>query len=140
MTNNMKRFWLILGVFAILSGYLVWKRTFRPSDTNVASKKTEAVVSANTLIKAYASNEDSTNMLYLNKIVEVTGKVDTILEKDGQISVYLKEKSDTEGVMCAFNKTEIDTSSVKVGQIVSVKGICTGYLMDVILTKCSVNL
>ena len=138
MTYNTKRFFLAGIVLAVLLGFMGWHWMFRPADKSVASKKTEVVIEADALLKAYSSNEDSTNTLYLNKVVAVTGNIDNITEKDQEISVYLKEKKESTGVMCSFYKTELDKNSLKVGQVISVKGICTGFLMDVVLTKCSI--
>ena len=138
MKHNTKRFFLAGIILVVLLGFMGWHWMFRPADTNVASKKTEVVIEADELIKAYTTNEDSTNSLYLNKVVAVTGNIDNIIEKDQEISVYLKKKEESTGVMCSFYKTEFDKNINKVGQVISVKGICTGFLMDVVLTKCSI--
>lgn len=138
MTNNTKRFLIAGVILVILVAYMGWHWMFRAADTSVASKKTEVVIEAGALIKAYSSNEDSTNTLYLNKVVAVTGNIDNITEKDQEISVYLKKKEESMGVVCSFYKNELDKNSIKIGQVISVKGICTGFLMDVILTKCSI--
>ena len=122
----------------ILVVFFVWRWTFRAADTSVASKKTDVTIESGVLMKAYFSNEDSTNTLYLNKVVAVTGTIDAINEKDQEIQVYLKKKDEMAGVMCGFYKTEIDKNTIKTGQVITVKGICTGFLMDVVLTKCSI--
>jgi hypothetical protein len=138
MTANIKKLLLAGVVLVIVVIFFVWRWTFRAADTSVASKKTEVTIESGALIKAYTSNEDSTNTLYLNKIVAVTGTIDAINEKDQEIQVYLKKKDEMAGVMCGFYKTEIDKNAIKTGQVITVKGICTGFLMDVVLTKCSI--
>ena len=46
------------------------------------------------------------------------------------------EKGKTSGVMCSFDKNVIKKDAVKPGDSVNIKGICNGYLMDVIMNKC----
>ena len=67
----------------------------------------------------------------------VSGTVDSVTEDSLGYSVYLKEKDAISGIVCSFDKSSIDSARVKPGAQINVKGICTGYLMDVVLNKCS---
>ena len=53
--------------------------------------------------------------------------------------IYLKNPEDAAGIMCGFDKTAIDKSNLKPGDTIRIKGICTGYLMDVVLNKCTLE-
>jgi len=122
----------------MLAAFAAWKYTFRKSESSVASRKTDITIEAFLLLQAFEINEDSANVLYLDKIIQVSGTVESVTEYGIGYSVYLKESDALSGIMCSFDKTSFDTAIVKPGSRAVVKGLCTGYLMDVILNKCSV--
>ena len=130
---------LIILVVGVLSAVVVWKLVHIKADVSVGSKKADLIIKASALLQKYESNEDSANILYLNKIIAVSGTIDNINHNDQGVSIYLKNKEDVSGVMCSFDNSAIDTAIVKRGQQIKVKGICTGYLMDVVLSKCALE-
>lgn len=111
---------------------------FKESATTVASQKADFVVEAGDLLSTFEKDEKVANDKYLNKIVEVKGLVDNVTDTKDDITVYIKQKGKTSGIMCSFDKKEFKRKGAKSGDEVSVKGICSGYLMDVILNKCAV--
>ncbi len=135
-----KKFWYFLAflIIGMLVAYAAWKYTFKKSESSVASRKTDITIEASLLLQAFESNEDSANIRYLDKILQVSGTVESILEDSLGYSVYLKEKDALSGIMCSFDKSAFDPALVKNGSQVTVKGLCTGYLLDVVLNKCSV--
>ena len=120
-------------------GILAFKYTFRESEKSVGSEPAMASLSASQLLRTYEENEDSANRLYLGKVISVTGVIYSFSEDSVSISVYLKEPEDFSGVMCVFDKSEIDPGSLMAGMDASLKGICSGYLFDVILNKCTLE-
>ncbi len=134
----MKRTFLIL--IAALVGITVSSclNIFREADRDVSKKTADYELEAKALVESFEMHEDSANLRYLDKIVLVEGKVTTISEKEEVTTVYLKEDEDLTGVLCSFNPGSIDTKSLKVGDKIKVKGICSGYLLDVVLNRCSV--
>ena len=88
-------------------------------------------VGAMTLLKDYASNEKMANNSYLNKALQVTGKVMEIKHgQDNQIQVLLDTGDPMSVIACTMKKMD---KEVKPGEQVTIKGICTGYLNDVVL-------
>jgi hypothetical protein len=132
------RYILVFLVLALIAAVAVWKYTFKKSETSVASHKTDITVDAPMLLKAFETNEDSANLRYLDKIIQVSGVVATVSHDSLGYSVYLKEKDAMSGIMCSFDEPALDTGRVKTGSTVKIKGMCTGYLMDVVLNKCLV--
>jgi hypothetical protein len=130
---------LILFLFAVLASVLVYLYTFRKSDVSVGSKKADVEIEAPALLEAFETDEDSANELYLGKIISVTGTVESVSEDSVGISVYLKEMDAIAGVICSFDKESNDISTVEKGNKVIIKGICTGYLMDVVLNRCALE-
>jgi len=130
---------ILFVVLAFLAAFIVWKYTFRKSETNAASKKTDFYLDASTLLQEYENNEDSANIRYLDKVIVVTGIVESITRDSLSVSLYLKQKDAISGVICSFDRNALDPVTIQAGTTVKVKGICAGYLMDVVINKCSLE-
>jgi hypothetical protein len=124
---------LAIGIGAAIVFYF-W--TFRKADTDVGKRNVDVELTAKSLVENYEMNEDSANMFYLDKILIVEGVVNSITEKAGVVTIELKEETDTKGVLCNFHPKSIKIKNVHEGQTIQVKGICSGYLLDVVLNKC----
>jgi Na+-translocating ferredoxin:NAD+ oxidoreductase RnfG subunit len=130
---------LILFIAAIIVALVVWKWTFKKSDVSMASQKADVEIEADILTQEYENNEEAANAKYLGKVIVVSGIISSLNEEEQGLSVYLKKSEDMSGVMCTFSKDEVDTTLIKVGNKIKIKGICDGYLMDVKLNKCSLE-
>jgi hypothetical protein len=129
----------IAAIAILLVSVLVWKFTFRTAETSVASVKADSELTAASLLEDFVSDENHANSLYLGKVILITGAINSISEDSLGVSVYLKESNADAGVMCSFDKENVNINQLDKGQIVKIKGICTGYLMDVVLNKCSLE-
>lgn len=90
--------------------------------------------SATQLFEAFNANEATANTKYLNKALEVSGIVAIIDEnQDKEPYIVLKTNDDMYGIMCTLRSKDVTT---KVGDNVSIKGYCSGFLGDVKLTDC----
>ncbi len=88
-------------------------------------------VSAITLYKEYTINEINANRLYLNKPVQVNGKVLEVKQnKYEPFQIILDTGDPMFGVACTMGNSR---KIVRPGDQVTIKGICTGYLNDVVL-------
>jgi hypothetical protein len=125
-------------VVAIILAVMAWKYTFRKSETSVSDVKAALRVDSPVLLQAYENNEDSANSLYLDKVITVTGTVAEIMPDSLGYSVYLKESDAISGILCSFDKEAFDPAVIKEGSQIAVKGICSGYLLDVNLNRCAV--
>jgi hypothetical protein len=133
----MKKFLLISLIVAAIGTLIVLKITFRKADTSVESKKVDVVITANDLLNAFESDETTANAKYLNKIILVEGIIAEIKADSTSVSVYLKEPEAISGVLCGFNSETEISDKINIGQKIKIKGMCTGYLMDVVLNKCA---
>jgi hypothetical protein len=88
--------------------------------------------SADSLFQAFASNEADANSQYLNKVIVVSGIVTSVeTNTDGKTVIVLE----TGDLMFGVNCTLAEPANPAVGQKILVRGICTGYLADVIITQ-----
>lgn len=87
------------------------------------------------LFASYSNNETASNKKFNGKIIEVTGKVlKVISDKKGDTVVILDSGDPVAGVLCTLASKP--STQPKVGSTVTIKGQCSGLLMDVVLNKC----
>ena len=125
---------IILGLVIVVMG--VWLYLNR----NVASlqnQKPDVEVSAQKLLEDYAADEKTANETYLGKVVQVSGKVTTIAEEEGKKKVNLDTGNPISAIICEVENGK-DIGAIKAGDEVKIKGLCSGYLSDVILVQANV--
>ncbi len=97
--------------------------------------KTDVKIASPFLLEAFEEDEENANALYLDKILEVTGEV-TKVDSGEKLTVYLDAGNPLSQVICQLEENENELPDV--GEKVTVKGVCTGYLMDVVLVRAIV--
>jgi hypothetical protein len=128
---------LILAVAVILFILLALKWVYKPAKTSVGSEKAVAEITATKLVFEFGTDEQKANQAYLGKVIVVSGVIDSVTEDSSMITVTLKNPDDIAGVICSFNKNTVNKAAFSTGQQTKIKGKCDGYLLDVVLTKCS---
>jgi DNA/RNA endonuclease YhcR with UshA esterase domain len=131
--NQLKKIVLLLVVILLAVATYTWFFVWNKPQTNVA--KADALkIEASALLNEYTTNEQTANQKYLEKILEVTGVVMSITKNaEGQTVVLLKTNDPVFGINCTMEEKEV---VLKEGDTVTLKGICTGYLTDVVLIRC----
>ena len=125
---------VILSIIAvlILSGMLIGYMLYNKPQRSV--KNEEAIeVTAAQLFQEFEGNETSANIKYLNKAVLATGTISEISSnQEGKTVLILETDNPMFGVSCTLEESPQELIK---GSSVSVKGICTGYLSDVVITR-----
>ena len=135
---NMKKIgWTLLALVSIvgLIGYYLYNK---PVDS-LENVKPTATLSADSIFQLFEQNEMISNEHYLNKVISVSGKIQNVLADTSGVAITLQTSSGLFGVTCKMDETNLDVSHYSEGQTVKIKGLCTGYLMDVILIRCVVE-
>jgi ABC-type lipoprotein release transport system permease subunit len=131
----------ILVLLLLVSGYCYIIPIFSSSEKNLQNELAERTVSSNDLINAYTINEEKSDRLYTGKIIEVSGFIKEISFLNNRNTIILNSNTETFGVICDINPTQTEKIKLlKKHQKISVKGICKGFLKDVILLNCSIDL
>ncbi len=135
---NRKQIFLIAGsILAIIVLIIVIKWIFQPASKSVQKKEAEFMFGASALVNEFIIDEQMANSLYLDKIIQVNGTIDNITDDGSVVVVSLKDPESSSGVLCSFDKSSLSVEKLALGNTLTVKGICTGYLLDVVLTKCA---
>ena len=107
-------------------------------ETEIANVPAAVTVSAKDLFEDYKANEIAADQKYKDKVLEVTGIVDSIA-KDITDTMYVALKADQYigSIQCYFDDAHGgQLANLKKGMKVSVKGKCVGKMMNVLLKGC----
>lgn len=132
----MKKIFIILIPIMLIAGFLAYKEYNRtaPSTANMEAAYT---LDANTLFDAFEYNEEEANAKYLDKVIVVSGNVESINKQDASVQVILyAENAMIGGVNCELQDGNAISNLPQEGDEIQIKGICQGYLMNVILNQC----
>ncbi|HRI23095.1 MAG TPA: hypothetical protein PLZ45_00410 [Ferruginibacter sp.] len=94
-------------------------------------------IAAMHLVAAYEANEANANRDYLDKVLEVSGYVTDVSKNQEGKTVVSLDGTGMGTVRCTMEG--IVQHEIKPKTQVSIKGICTGYLTDVILVRCMIQ-
>lgn len=133
-----KRTLLFAGLLlCVLIGVGVGLYFYNKPRTTAADRHTDDRVTAKELYRAFAQDENTANKLYGNKVLEVSGDVLQVQQTGKDLSILLQGGSkDSGGVNCTISNATI--AAPKVGDNLHIKGLCTGFLMDVSMVDATI--
>jgi hypothetical protein len=126
-------------LLVILGGAAYGYYMFNLKRTDLSKVKPAYVISSNELFSAFDSDETGATAKFAGKVVEVSGNVAQVEfgSTDSTLSVTLREDDELSGVICTFSGVEDKSKlNISAGQKISVRGECSGMLMDVLLNNC----
>lgn len=122
----------VLIVFTALAGTISLAFWFYNKPHPTADQTPFVVLSANELFKTFQADETAARENYQDKVLQVHGEIAEVMKDlDLNTVIVFKSEDPVFGVRCTLALP----MDVKPGDIVHVKGICKGYLSDVILTN-----
>jgi hypothetical protein len=133
--------WVKIALFSVLFiaiiAVLIGLHEFNLKHPDTSKVKPVFVVTATVLEKEFENNEAVASAKYINKIIEVSGTVASVIHTDSShINISLKTGSDMSSVICTFADGG-DQSKMRPGEEITLRGECSGYLMDVLLNNCA---
>jgi len=129
-------FWIATLLLVALGVYGWWQYHRSPGD--MAKTSPAMKVSVAYLVAKYVKDEPSANALFLGKLIQVSGTITDIrFERDTLVNLLLGEAGAMHQVSCLMDKQSNPAiRRLAAGKPVIIKGICTGFLMDVELNRC----
>jgi len=101
-------------------------------------QKAELSVSAVKLYNDFDADEQNANQMYLNKVIEVSGTIDSIQEGSENKPVVLLS-TEGFGLIKASLESAEELQSISEGQgQILLRGECIGLLLDVLMINCIV--
>jgi hypothetical protein len=124
---------LFIAISAILAALIMYNK----KHTDTARAKPDFVLTATSLQKEFEDNETTASARYINKILEVSGTIASVTQADSSnLNVSLKTGNDMSSVICTFH-SRTDDPKFNEGDEITLRGECSGFLMDVLLNNCA---
>lgn len=135
--SPVKKFLYSIGLIALV-GLAIGLYLFFKAPPDVRTQAPDFRMTTNELVQAF-SNEEVANLQFTGKVIEVTGTVSSVEASATNVTVYLETNDPLSGITCNFyQEEEKRVATIVAGEVVTVKGLCTGKLMDVVLTNSSI--
>jgi hypothetical protein len=133
-----KKSYVLVALVVLLLGGLYAYREYHRKPADLSSMNPVAGMDAVKLAGLYEADESKANALYLGKAIDVTGTIADIQnQQDTLVNILLGDKNAMHRVSCLMNTAyTAEVKKYKPGDAVTIRGICTGYLMDVELNRC----
>lgn len=135
-----KRTKILIFLMAVLLVVVMFNtviKAFNKPQIDVKKAETELRINSNELIHSFISDETKADSSFVERVIEVEGIVEKITFKNEKTSIILQTQIDSSNIICEMRDDDYDRLAVlKEGEEVIVKGVCKGFLMDVIILNC----
>lgn len=127
------KWWLLIVILVSLGIAYGWKEYNRKLKSTFDINSFASTTSSS-LVKEFEADETKANKKYNDQVVSVKGIIQSIELTDSTQRIILNGQ--TGGVIGELEKSERKKAvQLKVGDSLILKGVCTGFLMDVILVR-----
>jgi len=124
----------------VIIGLLFLLNQYNKPAVDITNLEADLVINVDEILKDFQKDEEKANLKYTDNIIEVHGEISKISTIDGNATITLKDNEFDANVICNVQPQENkEALQLKKGDLVSLKGICTGYLLDVIMVKCVIE-
>ena len=136
-----KRIFLITFLIILCSAGIYIYKEYNRKPARLNNLPAVVNINADTLISQFALNEAEANKKYLGKVISVKGFINKIdNQQDTLLTILLGDSLLSSSVSCLMDSSYVKLKKVFTpGAPITIKGICTGYLMDVELNRCVVE-
>ncbi|HVY74596.1 MAG TPA: hypothetical protein VG890_07185 [Puia sp.] len=133
-----RKIFFTAGLLAIVM--LIWAaRLYLKPHRSTVDDAADYTIAAVALYQEFESNEQAAGKKFTGKVLEVQGLVTSIVSDARNINILLNATG-TGGINCSFSAMDsAGLGKIKKGDSVSIKGRCTGFLMDVNLVDCVIG-
>lgn len=132
----MKKVVIVIILLSVLGGGVGWYQ-FTKKVPTLVQQVADYELSADALFDAFDADETAALRAYENKIIKVRGEIMSI-KNEGQVNnvILYSENAMAGGVNCAVNEK---ITGLQIGEMLTLKGRCQGFLMNVILNNCHIE-
>lgn len=129
---------IFIGAAAVLVIVIAGLYFFNLGSSDLSNSEPDYNLTAPELYSEFSSNETRASETYIDKVIDVSG---TVLAKetlnDNIVNISLDSGNPFGLVICTFSgKHEEILSNIEIGDSLTIRGICSGMLMDVLMNNC----
>ena len=126
----------IIAAIAFSAYYYIF--IYSSNNHRQVQSETAIAITSDSLVAKYQADEKLANSLYLNKAVAVTGNLLSIdKNQEGKTTLVIGRSESFSNVSVTMSSDAPITK--KVGAPITIKGLCTGALSDVVITDAAVE-
>jgi tRNA_anti-like len=130
-----KKTFFAAGIVLLCLGLLGIYKIYQPHH-NVEGEQPVGKFSAAALYNEFLHDETTATRKWVGKVVEVTGTISGLSENGDHLSISL-DAAPEGGINCGFLKRDLSSDAkLSKGGAITIKGKCTGFLMDVNMVDC----
>lgn len=134
-----KKIFIILGLFIIVAAAVIYY-LFSMKFKDMNDVQADYEISANDLIKSFQLNDSAANVKYSEKVIAVNGQVTDIETADTTINIKMTDEQSGSYLVFSFQKSEEALlKAVKLGDMISIKGSCSGAIFSEILSAYAIS-
>lgn len=137
MLNSRKNLYILIIIVVIVPISIVFYIYNKPH-RDINDEEPIVIITADQLFIEYEQNEVEANKKFLDKAIVIAGKIAELdMSKADEPVLVFKSTDDFFGISCSFgSEMEQLLANKNIGDSLKVKGICKGYLSDVVLIDC----
>lgn len=122
-----------LVVIGLATGIYMWNKPHK----NMQRASADLTISAPDLMTAFNEDETAANAKYLDKVIAVKGKVLETNTNGEVTTVSLLTNDDFGAISCELDQmSKQSRTAFAAGEEITLKGICAGKTIDVVLVRC----
>ena len=134
---SLKKIFIYVSIISAITAAIYFYKEYNRRPADMALVKADQKINAAKLVTEFTENEAAANKLYLGKTLEVTGAItQTERPNDSIINIFLGDSAAFNKVSCLLDKSLHKFKDSEPGTVITIRGICTGFLTDVELNRC----
>ncbi|MBK9108808.1 MAG: hypothetical protein IPM92_10695 [Saprospiraceae bacterium] len=131
-----RRVYFFLAAFFCIAAIVVYKMYNKPH-ADLTETKADFSMTAAALLEEFETNEETAQSKYLNKIIAVNGTITEIQQVENKTIWILDTGNPLSTIQCEMDPRFLEKSknAAVVGNAVTVQGLCSGKLMDIVMSQ-----
>lgn len=127
---------LIVLVLIIISLFFIINLYNKPF-IDIKKSNPELVISAQEILSDYQADENLANKKYVDNLIQIKGEIADISFDNGISIITLKDISGFSSIIChMLPEANLNVLKLKKGNQIVIKGVCTGFLIDIMMVRC----
>ncbi len=128
----------IVAVFIAVGFAFYFYKEYHRKPDDISGFQPAEKINFSVIVNGYQNDETIANKKFLGKIIQVSGPItDIIKQQDTIINVFIGDTNSLHKVSCLLDKRNVGSiDKYSKGNDITIKGVCTGFLLDVELNRC----
>lgn len=134
-TRNFKI--LLIGLILIIISLFFIINLYNKPFIDIKKSNPKLEVTAQEILNDYHANESLANKKYVDNLIQIKGEIADISFSKGISIITLKDTSGLSSIICQMlPEANLNVLKLKKGNQVLIKGVCSGYLIDIMMVRC----